>query len=496
MATAADAAREFATGPQVAEAARQLLSCFPLPELCEALANARPEDAGHLFSAIERLAQFEDAREAFLGDNVVSFLRQGAESQSPQIRTLVAKLVARLVKEGGEVATSRLASHGLLEACEVLLMDEETGTAEAAVGTFCVVVQFPTWREAALGAVERLQGRLGDMLDVQRIRVLHLFVELGRASDDVFASLERRGAYRQVLGAFLTEDILLKLNAVELMEALGSFPAGQDLLSREGLPQQLAQELLDPMCDDSVRLCVVRLLGLILRRTPATMDTLLPGREAPLAQNIAGMLESTNPAERLCALNAWADLSQHPAGLAFFLQWEGRLQAILAHVASTQNEVCKGAMASWAAVLQVPPPTASGAQGAQQLSEAPEILLWQIAENRLLPLVLENLTAKPFADVRCHVWQLLALLVQSRSAAQVAVPSEHLRELLLDFTSETDCSARIAKHAFVQSLQRHDQWLNAFLDENVVQLLAEFAQQGPHWVPCNAAAMVGDQAGA
>jgi len=492
MATAADAAREFATGPQVVEAARQLLGRFPLPELCEALVNARPEDASYLLQALERLAEFEEAREAFLGDAVASFLRQGAESQAPPVRTMVAKLVARLAKEGGDAAIGRLAGHGLLEACEALLMDEDTGTAEAAAGTFRAVVQFPAWMESALGAVERLQGRLGGLADVQRIRVLHLFVELGRASDDAFAALEGRGAYRQVLGAFLTDDILLKLNAVELMDALGSFPAGQDLLSREGLPQQLAQELLDPMCDDSVRLCVVRLLGLVLRRTPTTMEALLPGREAPFAQNIAGMLESSNPGERLCALNAWADLSQHPAGLAFFLQWEGRLQTILSHVTSTQNEVCKGAMASWAVVLQDRPPPAS----TQQQSEAPEILLWEIAERRLLPLVLKNLLAKPFPDVRCHVWQLLALLVQLKSAAQVVVPSTELRELLLDFSSEQNSEARIAKHAFVKALQRHDQWLDSFLDEKVVELLAEFARQGPHWVPRNAAAMVGDQAGA
>lgn len=46
MATAAAAAREFATGPQVLPAAQALLGRFPLPVLCEAFGSAQPEDPG------------------------------------------------------------------------------------------------------------------------------------------------------------------------------------------------------------------------------------------------------------------------------------------------------------------------------------------------------------------------------------------------------------------------------------------------------------------
>lgn len=350
MASAAAAAREFATGPQVVEAARVLLSQCSLVTLCEALTTAGPDDAEHLVTTLGRLADFEELHPTFLADDVVAFLRQAPQSPDPRIRGIVAKLL-KLLAEGSETNTISLAERGLFDLCEPLLMVEETGTSETAGKVLLAAARWHSGREAVLGSglgsdvVQRLQARLGSLTDIQRIRVLHLFVELGRISTDIFTLLEKRGAYKAVLGAFLTDDILLKLNAVELMDALGSFPAGQDMLAKEGIPDQLAIDLMDPTCDDSVLLCVVRLLGFVIRRSPTTLPSLLHGREAPLAQTIAGLLETTDHAKRLCALNAWANISTTQTGLAFFLQWEGRLQTLLALAGSPQNEVCKGAMA-------------------------------------------------------------------------------------------------------------------------------------------------------
>lgn len=438
-----------------------------------------------LLTALERLSEFAELREGFYAEPVVGFLRQGAESRDPHVRAVVAKLLGRLVKEGGEAGVARLAAHGLLEASEALLLDDDTGTAEAAAAIVRDVMRYEAWREHALAAVDRLRAGLRGMGDVQSIRVLHLFVEIGKGCDEAFKAMEARGAYRQVLDTFSTEDILLKMNAVELMDALASFPAGQDYIGRECVPEQLVQNLTDPMCDDSVRMCIVRLLGLVLRRSPETMPRLLPERGAPLAQHMAGMLESsgTDTTARLTALNAWANISANDPGLMFFLQWEGRLNAILSHVSSPNNEVCKGALAAWAVVLEDRPPLVPG-QSAGGAGLAARAALWEVAERRLLPAVLRNLTAKPFADVRFHCWHVLALLARSRSVAQAALPSTEMQELLLDFGSETESAARIAKHAFVQALcQYNGEWLVGFLSEQVTEMLTEYAKQSPHWAP-------------
>ncbi|CAE7490839.1 VTC4 [Symbiodinium microadriaticum] len=140
------------------------------------------------------------------------------------------------------------------------------------------------------------------------------------------------------------------------MDALGSYERGQDFLARANVPDKLAKDLADPYCDPSVRLCVTRLLGFIAGRSAASAKLLLSSHEAPFPQSIAGMLDSRDVSERLCAINAWATASLQSEGLSFFLRWTPLLQEMVSLVSATQNEVAKAAMDAWATILQDRPP--------------------------------------------------------------------------------------------------------------------------------------------
>lgn len=497
MTTAAEAAREFVTGPHVIQAAEKLLAAFQLTALCEALAIAKADDAESLIAALERLTDFDEVRQKFLEPDVVAFLSEGAAAPNSRVRQLVGRLLVRLC-QSNEASVTAMQNAGLLSLCEQLIVDDETSVAESAVKAVRSAVAWPSAQKALLGGstsdgsslVEHLQSQLDSFKDVQRIRILNLFVELGRDSENTFALLERRGSYEKVLAAFLTDDLLLKLNVVELMDTLGSFPAGQDLLGKKGVPEQLARDLQDPYCDDSVRMCVTRLLGSVIRRTPSAASALLTSREAAFPQSVARLLDSRDHAEKLCALKAWADASAQTEGLSFFFRWTPLLEDILTAIASTQNEISKGAMHCWANLLQE-----RLAPRSQEVTSGIDVELWQFAEQRVLPLVLKNLKAKPFPDVRAETWRILSVLLRSRKAAQQALPSSELRELLLDFASEAASEARISKHECVKTLvQEHGLWLGNFLDPEVADLLTTYSKQGPHWLPRGAAAMVGDSA--
>jgi hypothetical protein len=341
--------------------------------------------------------------------------------------------------------------------------------------------------------------------DVNRIRVLHFFVELGRVSAPCFAEVEKRGCYQEVLNTFFTEDILLKLTAVELMEALGSYQSGQEFLSRQGLPQRLAGELTDPTNDTSVRICVTRLLGLVILHSPDAIGVLALSLDAPFPHTLAEMIASRDPSERLCALNAWANVCSHAGGLAFFLRWKDFMQSVLASAQATQQPVCQGAIACWTCVLQRWPHPDAPTNGSDSMDVdqqttvgidiAASAQLWDLAEKELLPAALKTLLGKPFPEVRVITWRLHAAFCQSRKAAQFQLASNEMHELLLDFSSETQSDARIAKHDYVSALVRHqDQLLGAFLGADVEKLLSELARQGPHWRPREEKALVADGA--
>jgi len=498
MATPAAAAKEFVSGPRVIQAARLLLDSFSVRQICEALASATSDDVEPLVLALEGLTDFDEVRPLFLEADVNAFLQQGATAADPRLRSMVAKLVCRLATHG-EATLDKLLEANMLNLCEPLLLDEDTGVAEAAARAVCAAAKFSAGRQAVIGGgsasgsslLESFQSRLPELSDVQRIRVLALFVELGRVADEAFAALESRKALDQVLHSFLTDDLLLKLNAVELMDALGSYERGQDFLARANVPDKLAKDLADPYCDPSVRLCVTRLLGFIAGRSAASAQLLLSSHEAPFPQSIAGMLDSRDVSERLCAINAWATASLQSEGLSFFLRWTPLLQEMVSLVSATQNEVAKAAMDAWATILQDRAPITDSIDEAQ---EGPREI-WTIAEQQVTPSVLKNLSVKPFPDVRPHTWRVLSVLVRSRSAAQQALQSQEVQELLLNFQSETSTDARYAKHDLVKTLlQWHSNWLSGLLDSQVFELMTQFAEQGPYWVPRAAGTAMRDEA--
>lgn len=107
------------------------------------------------------------------------------------------------------------------------------------------------------------------------------------------------------------------------------------------------------------------------------------------------------------------------------------------------------------------------------------VSLWDTAGKQILPLALKNLAGKPFPEVRCHSWRLLAALSRSRPLAQRALTSEQMRDLLFDFTSEQNSMARIAKHDFASALlQFHGDWLLSLLDEDTEKILTNTLVRG------------------
>merc|ERR1712232_66390 len=147
-------------------------------------------DAEVLFTALERLSELPEVRNAFVQDAaLLPFLRQGAEARDPRVRRLVALLAARLCQE--ETGAALLADPSFLASCQELLLDSETGTGEAISKALCSAAKWDTKTSPILNAedclVQRLLVRLASLSDVNRIRVLHLFVDLGRVSLACFA---------------------------------------------------------------------------------------------------------------------------------------------------------------------------------------------------------------------------------------------------------------------------------------------------------------------
>jgi len=481
------AATEFVRGPQVVEAARALLERAPVPELCNALKTSATQDSEILIDAIEKVTVFEEVRASLLCPEIFALALQGASSPDGRVRRLVASLVSVLCEK--EDALSQLAEGGVLSAAGTLLTDADLSVGEKAKVVLQRAVRCPAGLDVCFkggdsgtGIVGGLQSLVPNANDEIKFRILSLYVGLGSASNEAFALLEERGCYDQVLAAFFTDDLLLKLNTVQLVEELASYEAGQGFVGRKGVPNLLEKELVEAF-DDSIKLCVVRLLGIVVGKNPAAMTALLPSTSAPLAQAVAELLAKRDLTQRLCGLNAWIDIGAHSEGIGFLLGWSENLELVTDFVGSPQNEVFKASSAGWCDVLR---------HGPGIDPDGPQAKLWRHADEKLVPLVLKNLVGKPFPDSRAMTWRLLATLVLHSKAVAISIlGSDEVREILLDFSSEQNWEARVAKYEFVAALcKAQGEWLGHFLEEAVVKIIRDWDKNGPSYIPWEAAAAV------
>lgn len=487
MTAVVPAATEFVRGPQVLEAARVLLERAPIPALCNALLTSATQDTEILIDAIEKVTVFEEIRMSLLCPEIFALAQQGVSSPDSRVRRLVASLVSVLAEK--EEALIQLAEGGVLSAADQLIIDSDLSVAEKAKMVLQRAIRCPTGYDACFrggdsgtGIVGKLQILLPTAGDEVKFRILSLFVALGRESNDGFALLEERGCYDQVLGAFFTDDLLLKLNTVQLVEELASYPAGQGFVGRKGVPNLLEKELVEAF-DDSIKLCVVRLLGIVVSRNPGAMAVLLPGTNAPLAQAVSELMGKKDISQTLCGLNAWTDIGAHPEGLAFLMSWMEPLELATNFLGSPQNEVFKAASVGWNDVLRCGPGTDP---------DGPQAKVWLYADEKIVPLVLRNLSGKPFPDARSVTWRLLGTLVLHSKAVAISIlGADEIREILLDFGSEENWEARVAKYEFVDALcKAQGEWLGHFLDEHVVKIIREWEKHGPSFIPWDAAAAV------
>ena len=98
--------------------------------------------------------------------------------------------------------------------------------------------------------------------------------------------------------------------------------------------------------------------------------------------------------------------------------------------------------------------------------------------------IVEDLVTKVLADktdLRPFIYQLLANMAKDPTVALQLIQAEPIRNLLLDFASETTHDARMEKHVFVKNLIRNEAGIaRQVLDDKAYSLLDTYVSKGPY----------------
>lgn len=285
--------------------------------------------------------------------------------------------------------------------------------------------------------------------DEVRFRILQVGLDAGKKGAHV------EEAYGWVLQEFFTEDLLIKLNSIELLGQLGTFPQGLEFIHNQGVTKKLVAEL-DNCFDLSLEVTIVRLLILLGRQDESMLPILKPRLLA---------YQEGEQVHRLTFLFAFGHLIS--AGWEECTQWPWTANA-KKELNAVNEEIAKGAMAAWISAI----PTLAKLR--------PELL------EEVLPNVLKTIP-KPFAELRAFAWQFLETLIKTglRPMQTKILSSQEIRDNLLDFSQEMSYEPKIAKHGFVQALAQLP-WIGDFLTPELQQVLGSYARGGPFYTPLQA----------
>ena len=291
--------------------------------------------------------------------------------------------------------------------------------------------------------------------DEVRLRTLSAIIQSAEAQPILFDKCSF--FIDRALSLFFTDDILLKLISVEILQRISRSDTGREYVARNPkYVSALNEELQSDDIDSSVLIAVMSILGSMSHRTPR------------FAFHLKRMLNrssrASEVAELLCGLRVLMALaSTGPV--------EGDFLAPILKAMDSADEQGLQAACDCAAVV-----ISTGQGGEDYRRDVGE------KASKMLEL-------KPFPEVRAHNWALLSELVEFGGPARLRLylaEGSPVRRVLCDWMSESSYEPRMAKWEFVRRVMSsadRREIVSSLLGLQLLADLTSYARDGPGFAP-------------
>eukprot|EP00920_Eleutheroschizon_duboscqi_P011750 GHVT01028160.1.p1 GENE.GHVT01028160.1~~GHVT01028160.1.p1 ORF type:complete len:562 (-),score=146.62 GHVT01028160.1:698-2383(-) len=309
-----------------------------------------------------------------------------------------------------------------------------------------------------------------------------------RPRGTLFKALAGRGVFDEIIQLSYIDDLLVKLNAVELIKELARSPEGLQFLIDVKLGAQLVQDVQTYAGDDVICFPLMHTLTSMIELNPQLSVDLLSADNYVLLYTLKTMLSPTPwDATRLATgIGCWANLCVNESSYNLMLSVDSSCCHEAANLLKTTDGPLWGAAAAaWTHVLEKAP-----------LCVLESSSVWEVLQKHVAPQALVDLKSRPFSEARQACYDLLRGLCRLPKLLHLIFSDEMLRRFLVDIHSEQGVEARVAKHKFSSfATARYANELLEFLDASYVRELQAFAAGGAFYCPPgSAAASVGDMA--
>jgi hypothetical protein len=447
-----------------------------LGDICMSLTKIKdPQILDSIVRLLENVTRFKSLSVRLLRPEFLPFLTEAVKSPSERLRVLVVQTFS----------FAELAD--LLNSWELVMSvfrDEDTGVSER-MGKILLGVYSKSG--VSSGLPEKLLQYYGchsEMNEVDQFRFLWLLVEMGKLNPDSFDLF--RSSFDSVTKSFLeSDDVLLKLSSLGLIEGLASFDAGRRYLAASNLLPALANELSHPDVDSTTVISLVLTLAGVVSvmgdDSHQSVWSVLDSPSSPFQNIITRFAISPLSAERMCAFKAIATLAtgaDTSRVIKGFLDRNWRtMQEIQRAMVDTDVEVINTAIDTVFMIVKH--------------WERNPFMESASSQESLVNTILTTFNRHPFTDCRCLVYALVSVMVTKEELTESAFgqlfsSTSSVRKSIVDFQiGEANFEARKAKwnlvKAIMESAERTD--LQRFLSREEIQNLTSLAENGPTWNP-------------
>lgn len=331
----------------------------------------------------------------------------------------------------------------------------------------------------------QIQSEFDELLtkkDVIRFRVYELMVLIQALSERAFKSSRNSGVLEKLTKELDGDDILLRLNCVELLTQLAdSGKNGLTFVEESGIVTRLNNLLISAETDPLMSLMlpsIIRFFGYLAQSRPVEVTQQYP----IFLQTVFSFLTVPDSALKLIAIQTVGAVAHSEQGLRVVFDDKARNDEIMKilcnNISSSEADVKGRSLEALALIFH------SADIPSEDLSVLTRSLFSAMATNPLQILV--DVSKQPFQDVHCAVLKVFRSLAKYKWAQEGMTTCPGFLEYLLDRKTETDKAGKELKYELIAELVRSPFSKEVF-DKPFHLRLREYEREGPFFVQAQAA---------
>ncbi|KAI9482644.1 MAG: 26S proteasome non-ATPase regulatory subunit 5 [Benjaminiella poitrasii] len=414
----------------------------------------------------------------FLYEHIVSsenkpFLIQGLTHFTPEIRYLSLQQVFKCLASDADLTLMLSSDVFPLVVASVAFQD--TKTANKACELLYRVATTPVGQEAFFSAT--CVTMLKQLLQINgtiSFRVYELIIKVAVLSDDTFRECESLDLLTDFIKELESDDLLIKINALELMNEIAATPAGITFLEKANLLANISSVLDNEEESDIavqlVKCAVLKFIGHL--GEVETIDFVSLSEKYHLLERIEKCLETANIEILIVSLSTVGLIGSSPNGLKIILQRESLVSKFFEHQTSV-GQVKAVFLQSLSKLFSV--------RKDQEIDDL-TLALYKRIEARpsaLLSLIKE--TNQPEDHIRIAAFAVMQAIASHIWGSQLMAQSDEFMTYILNRTTEYTEQGQSWKYAIIQTLASAPNAIQLFSQHNHYAQLQVYIRQGAHY---------------